>query len=362
LEETAGLKMRALVFRGVRDVAVESVPEPVLQTATDAIVRVLRASVCGSDLHPYHGREVGLDPGTVMGHEFAGEVLAVGGDVHGLRPGDVVVSPFSTACGVCWACAAGLSARCTQGQLFGWVQNGVGLPGAQAEQVRVPLADSTLVRVPPGVPLDVALLLGDVLATGAYAARRADLAPGIACAVVGCGPVGLAAVLAARRLGAEPIWALDTIPERLALAARYGAVPVAATSGERDDVRVLVRDATGGRGVDAVLEAVGSPGAARLALDLVRPGGTLSMVGVHTETAFAFTPAEAYDRNVTLRIGRCPARTLMPDLAAWLPSHVHEVAALVTHRVPLAEAAAAYALFDAKRDGCIKVVLDPTLE
>jgi threonine dehydrogenase-like Zn-dependent dehydrogenase len=344
-----------LVFRGVRDVAVVGLPEPRLQAPDDAIVRVLRTSVCGSDLHPYHGREVGLDAGTVMGHEFAGEVLAVGAAVRTWRPGDVVVSPFSTACGACWACAADLSARCTRGQLFGWVQAGVGLHGAQAEQVRVPLADATLVGAPATVSLDAALLLGDVLATGAYAVRRADLGARATCAVVGCGPVGLAAVLAARSCDVDMLFAIDTLPERLALAAGFGATPV-----EAGDALQALSAATTGRGVDAVVEAVGSPASARLAWQLVRPGGTLSVVGVHTEPVFAFTPAEAYDKNVTYRTGRCPARSLMPDLVEWLPAHARDVEALVTHRLPLEQAAEAYALFDAKRDGCIKVVLDTT--
>lgn len=347
--------MYALTFAGIRRVAYESVPDPTLNAPGDAIVRVLRTAICGSDLHAYHGRETGLDPGTVLGHEFLGEVVETGPAVRDFRRGDLVASPFSTACGACPACTAGLSARCARGQLFGWVQDGVGLEGAQAEYVRVPLADSTLMPVPTGIAPDVALLLGDVLPTGLYCALRAGVEPGGLYTVLGCGPVGLAAVLAARTLGAERIFALDAVAERLALASRFGATAVPLHDGTVHDLL----ERWGGRGADAVLEAVGSPAASRLALELVRPGGTIAAVGVHNEAGFAFTPNEAYDKNLTYRTGRCPARSLMPQLGSWLCAHAAEAAALITHRLPLAQGAEAYRLFDAKLDGCVKVVLTP---
>jgi threonine dehydrogenase-like Zn-dependent dehydrogenase len=349
--------VRALVFHSIRTVGVETVPDPVLREPGDALVRVLRTAICGSDLHPYHGREVGLDAGTVMGHEFLGEVVDTGPAARAWRRGDRVVAPFSTACGTCTACAGGLSARCVHGQLFGWVAGGAGLNGAQAEYVRVPLADATLVRVPEGVGLEAALLVGDVLATGLYAARRAELGPRSTCAIVGCGPIGLAALLAVRSIGVERVFALDTVPERLALAARFGAVALDARDPNPGGA---VRDTTGGHGVDAALEAAGTAAATRLAWDVVRPGGTLALAGVHTEQAFGITPTEAYDKNVTIRSGRCPARSLMPQLIDWLPAHARDVEALVTHRLPLADATSAYRLFDTKQDGCIKIVLDPT--
>jgi len=350
-----GVPVQALTFAGIGRVVYERVADPQLQDAGDAIVRVLRTAVCGSDLYAYHGREVGLDPGTVLGHEFLGEAVEVGESVRGLRRGDTVVSPFSTACGACPACVEGLSARCSSGQLFGWVAGGVGLQGAQAEFVRVPLAGTTLVPVPSGVSLDVALLMGDVLATGLYCALRAGIDPRGAYAVLGCGPVGLAAILGARALGAERIFALDSVPERLTLAARFGATALRV----HDGVAAELRAALAGRGVDAVLEAVGTEAASRLALDLVRPGGTISAVGVHTEASFAFTPNQAYDKNLTYRIGRCPARSLMPGLIDWVRTHQVEVEALITHRLPLSAGAEAYRTFDTKHDGCIKVVLTP---
>src|ERR1044071_2788141 len=217
--------MRAITYHAPHDLRVERVPDPVLLAPTDALVQVRLSAICGSDLHVWHGRETGLDPGTVMGHEFLGEVVEKGA-ASSLRVGDIVVSPFTTSCGACFYCTGGLTARCVHGQLFGWVEHGAGLDGAQAELVRVPLADTTLVPVPPGLAPEAALLLGDVLSTGHHCAVMAGAGPGTVCAVVGAGPVGLMAVLAARELGAERIFAIDAVPERLALAAPFGAAPL----------------------------------------------------------------------------------------------------------------------------------------
>lgn len=348
--------MRALTFQAVETVRVETVPDPAIDEAGDALVRVEVAGVCGSDLHVYHGREVGIDPGTVMGHELVGEVVAVGPEVARFAPGDRVVSPFTTSCGRCFFCQLGLTSRCERGALFGWVEGGTGLHGAQAELVRVPLADSTLAAVPEGVPAAVALLAGDVLPTGLFAAEQAGVAPGWTVAVVGCGPVGLAAVVAARERGAAIVYAVDAVAERLALASRLGARPVDV---ERDDPRTAVLAATGGRGVDAVLEAVGSPAASRLAFDLLRPGGTLAAVGVHSEPSFPFSPAEVYDKNLTYRAGRCPARVYLERSLALLASRRYDLGAIITHRLPLEDGPRGYQLFAARREGCIKVILAP---
>ncbi|HYG60971.1 MAG TPA: alcohol dehydrogenase catalytic domain-containing protein, partial [Thermoanaerobaculia bacterium] len=190
--------MKALIFEGIRQVRCATVPDPAPLGPGEVVVRVGAAAICGSDLHVYRGAEAGLDAGTVLGHEMAGEVVAAGPEVRRFRPGDRVVSPFTTSCGRCFYCRTGLTARCVEGQLFGWVQEGRGLHGVQAEYARVPLADSTLVAVPGGVPLEAALFAGDVLATGWYAAESAGVGPGAVAAVVGCGPVGLMAALAAR--------------------------------------------------------------------------------------------------------------------------------------------------------------------
>ena len=343
--------MKAVTYRGPQALSVEQVPDPKVQAATDVIVRVELAAICGSDLHVWHGRETGLDPGTIMGHEFIGAVVEAGAAVTRFRPGQRVVSPFTTSCGTCFYCERGLTARCIQGELLGWVERGRGLHGAQAELVRVPLADSTLVHLPEELPARVAILLGDVLATGYHSATLAGITRGSTCAVVGCGPVGLLAVLAARELGAARVFAFDAVPERRALAARFGAEV------ERSPEEVL--EWAGGRGVDAVLEAVGSGDASALAFRLVRPGGTIAAVGVHHEAVFPFSPGQAYDKNLTYRIGRCPARSYMERLLPFAVRHQSELSAIVSHEVELAQTPEAYRMFAERRGGCIKVALRP---
>jgi len=346
--------MKALVFEGPRSIRHTDVRDPCIVDTTDVLVRVERTAICGSDLHVYHGRERGLDPGTVMGHEFVGQVVETGADVRGLRHGDRVFSPFSTSCGLCFFCREGLTARCVEGQLFGWVQEGRGLEGAQAELVRVPLAEATLVPVPEGLPAEHALLVGDVLSTGYHCALQAGVRAGGTYVVVGCGPVGLMALLAAIELGAADVFAVDSVAERLGLATRFGGRAV--DLGAEDPV-AIVRAATDGRGADAVLEAVGSPAAHRAALELVRPGGTISVVGVHNEERFSFSPAELYDRNLTYRVGRCPARGLFDRVVPVARARARDLDAILTHRLPLAQGPAAYDLFDGKRERCVKLLL-----
>jgi threonine dehydrogenase-like Zn-dependent dehydrogenase len=267
-----------------------------------------------------------------------------------------VVSAFSTSCGDCLYCRRGLTSRCERGQLFGWVEKERGLHGVQAELVRVPLADSTLMKVPPGADPEEALLAGDILATGWFGAESAGAGPGAMAAVVGCGPVGLMAIVAARLLGAERIFACDTVPERLALAESFGAEPVdlTAAGGAR-----FVRDHTGGRGADAVVEAVGSPEATRLAFELCRHGATIAAVGVHTEDRLAIAPGEAYDKNLTYRAGRAPARALMDRLLPLLAERRLGLGRIVSHRLPLSDGPRAYDLFDRRLEGCTKVILQP---
>lgn len=348
--------MKALSFRGEGRVELETLPDPRIEAETDAVVRCRLTAICGSDLHVYLARERGIEPGTVMGHEFLGEVVEVGGGVARFRPGDVVASPFTTSCGRCFYCRKGLTCRCVEGQLFGWVENGRGLHGAQAELVRVPLADSTLFRLPEDVSPETGLFLGDILATGFFCADLAEVEPGGTYAVVGAGPVGLFGIVGARERGAERIFAIDFLPERLALARSFGATPIDARS---SDPEQILRDATEGRGADGVLEFVGSPQATRLAVDLVRPGGIVSAVGVHTEAAFAFSPVEAYDKNLTYRAGRCPARRYMERLLPLVRARKYDLASIISHRLPLSEGAHGYHLFERKLEGCTKVVLRP---
>lgn len=348
--------MNAITFQDVERLAYERVPDPVLVEPGDALVRVAVAGICGSDLHPYFGRERGLDRGTVMGHEFLGDVVEVGSGVRSFRPGDRVVAPFSTSCGACFYCRAGLTARCASGQLFGWVQEGSGLHGAQAELVRVPLADGTLVAVPEGLDAAVALLAGDILSTAAFGADLAGVGQGDLVVVVGCGPVGLLAVRAALERGAREVVAVDAVPSRLAVAERFGATPADFLRG---DPLAAVRERSEGRGADGAIEAVGSPEATRLAADLLRLGGSLAAVGVHTEPHLAISPGEIYDRNLRYASGRCPARAYLPASLELAGRDEALVATLVSHRLPLAEGVEAYRRFAARDPGWTKVVLVP---
>jgi threonine dehydrogenase-like Zn-dependent dehydrogenase len=348
--------VKAICFQGEQKVSYEAIEDPSIRHGGDAIVRTRVSAICGSDLHVYFGRETGIELGTAMGHEFQGEVVEVGPEVRSLKRGDIVVSPFTTNCGACFYCRRGLTCRCDRGELFGWVENGQGLEGAQAEYVRVPLADSTLVVLPKGLDEEKSLLLGDVLPTGFFCAEMAEVSPRGTYAVIGCGPVGLASIIGCREHGAERVFALDVLPERLALAGTFGAAPIHA---EEEDALGILREVTDGRGADAVLEAVGSPQATRLAIDLVRPGGIVAAVGVHTESTFAFSPVEAYDKNLTYRAGRCPARRFIERLLPIVEGDEYDLTGIFSHRLSLSEGARGYELFARRLEGCTKVLLRP---
>ena len=218
--------MNALTFQGKQQITYSQIADPILVADTDVIVQVTHTAVCGSDLHVYHARETGLDCGTAMGHEFVGVVVETGKAVKQLKKGDQVVSPFTTNCGYCYYCKIGLTCRCIHGQLYGWVQDGVGLHGGQAEFVRVPLADATLLKFEAPISAEEALLIGDVRSTGYYCADQIGIQKEGVYVVLGCGPVGLMSIIAAQELGAEKIYAIDSIAERLALAESYGATPL----------------------------------------------------------------------------------------------------------------------------------------
>jgi len=304
--------MKALTFHGKEKLSYETVTDPSILKPTDVIVKVDFTAICGSDLHIYRAHEKGLDQGTVMGHEFVGEIVEMGTTVSNFKKGDSVVSPFTTSCGRCYYCQIGLTCRCVDGQLYGWVENGHGLHGAQAEYVRVPLADNTLFKLPDGSDKKEMLFIGDILSTGYFCADNTAIDPAKTYVVLGCGPVGLMAIIGAKELGAENIFAVDSLESRLAKAASFGAMPI---NYLKDDPVDVVRGSTGGRGAEAVMEVVGTTQAQKLAIDLVRPGGIISTVGVHTSQSFAFSPVEAYDKNLTFKIGRCPARHYMDKLS-----------------------------------------------
>lgn len=347
--------MKAIVFQGIQELAYAEVAEPVIQHPTDAIIKVEITAICGSDLHVYRGHESGLDVGTIMGHEFLGEVVATGAEVRQIRNGDVVVSPFTTSCGQCYYCGIGLTCRCEQGQLYGWVKEGHGLHGAQAEYVRVPMADSTLVCIDPSGNKDELLMIGDIFSTGYFAADNGGAGQDKTVAIVGAGPVGLMAVLGARDLGATKIMIIDSVHERLHLAAEFGASPIALN----DTTVAEVKRQTAQRGADIVIEAVGNAGAARLAYELVRPGGTISTVGVHTSDRLSFSPVEAYDKNLTYRSGRCPARYYMDKLQHIVRDRKYPLHRIISHHMPLSQGVEAYRIFDQKLDQSMKIILHP---
>jgi 2-desacetyl-2-hydroxyethyl bacteriochlorophyllide A dehydrogenase len=348
--------MQALIFGGVETILNQTVPEPKILQPTDAIVQITLSSICGSDLHVYHGRETGLDEGTVMGHEFVGIIVETGNAVNKFYKGSRVLSPFTTSCGQCFYCGIGLTCRCERGNLFGWVQGGHGLQGAQAQYTRVPMADTTLVSLSNDLGEEKGLLLGDIFSTGYFCAENAGVNSRGTYVVIGCGPVGLMTILAAKDLGAESLFAIDYSNERLQMAKEFGA---ASLNPSEVDVRSAILDATNGRGADAVMEVVGSPEALRLAIDLLRPGGTISSVGVHTAKNFSFSPGEAYDKNLVYRIGRCPAHYYAEKLLREQVIQRYPVEKIITHHFTLNNGARAYEVFDKKLDNCIKAVLHP---
>jgi len=301
--------MRATVMYGAGDVRVEDVPDAQLVEPDDALVRVTRAAICGSDLWPYKSMEAD-GAGRRMGHEFIGIVEAVGTGVTSLRAGDFVASPFLWSDGTCVLCREGMHPSCLHGGRYG----DEGVDGGQGEAVRVPQADGTLVRLPvePDAALMPSLLtLTDVMATGHHAALSARVGPGQTVAVVGDGAVGLCGVIAARRLGAEQIIILGHHDDRIALARDFGATDVVSERGE-DAVR-RVRELTGGLGAHSVLECVGHQESTLTALHSARPGGAVGRVGVPQEASISEGESTFFD-NVTISGGPAPARAYMEEL------------------------------------------------
>ena len=301
--------MRATVMYGAGDVRIETVPDARVVEPTDAVLAVSRACICGSDLWPYKTMEP-THVGRRMGHEAIGVVEAVGADVRSIKVGDVVVMPFAYSDGTCAFCHEGLHTSCVHGGFFGTVE----LPGAQAEAVRIPLADGTLFVLPVGEDdalMASLLTLSDVMGTGHHAARAAKVGRGKTVAVVGDGAVGLCGVIAARRLGGERIIFLGRHPDRVALANVFGATDVVGERGEAAVARV--RELTGGFGVHSVLECVGTDQAMLTAIGIARPGGAVGRVGVpHYETIPASQPA--FYNNLTISGGPAPVRAYIEEL------------------------------------------------
>ncbi|MEU1628954.1 zinc-dependent alcohol dehydrogenase family protein [Streptomyces sp. NPDC020096] len=304
--------MRATVIHAPNDIRVEEVPDPVIQQSGDAVVRVLRACICGSDLWAYRG-ESAREPGQRIGHEFLGVVEETGSEVSAFRAGDLVVAPFVWSDGACDYCAEGLTTSCAAGGFWG----SVGSDGGQGEYVRVPFADATLVALPSDAAsedrlLSALLTLSDVLGTGHHAAVGAGVRPGATVAVVGDGAVGLCGVVAAKRLGAERIIALGRHKDRTDLARTFGATDVVAERGEA--AVEAVRELTGGQGAHSVIEAVGTEQSMRTAVGIVRDGGAIGYVGVPHGSGTGLDLGVMFGRNIALRGGVAPVRTYIPEL------------------------------------------------
>ncbi|MEU5592697.1 alcohol dehydrogenase catalytic domain-containing protein [Streptomyces sp. NPDC020298] len=344
--------MRAALMYGAGDVRVGNVADPSLKEPTDALVRITAACVCGSDLHPYHSMSPADGP-VRMGHEFIGVVEETGGEVRTVQRGDLVVAPFAYSDGTCEFCRAGLQTSCVHGGF--WARNGI--DGGQGEAARVPLADGTLVKLPVGADdalVPSLLTLSDVLGTGHHAAVRGGVRPGSAVTVIGDGAVGLLAVLAAKRLGAEQIVLMGRHTARTDLGRAFGATDVVAERGAEGIEKV--RELTGG-GSEIVIEAVGYRPAYEQAYGVVRAGGTISRVGVpqYEEAPIGFT--SLFGRNITLTGGPAPARAyideLLPDILDGRiePGHVFD------RTVDLADVAEAYQAMDARE--ALKVLVRP---
>jgi 2-desacetyl-2-hydroxyethyl bacteriochlorophyllide A dehydrogenase len=344
--------MRAVTFQAPGEVRVEDVPDPRLTAETDAIVRIESSGVCGSDLHIYHGR-VKIEPGFTIGHEYVGTVTDAGAQVREVAVGDRVLGCFQTACGHCFFCRRGLFHKCDSSRTFGHGAALGSLAGTQAEQALVPNADLVLRKVPPGMSDDVALFAGDVMGTGYHAAAESGLQAGDVAAVLGLGPVGLCAVQAAFAVGASHVIAVDTVPERLAMAASFGAQAVHLTD---EDPRAAAREATDGRGVDACIDAVGDPRALELAIRLTRKCGTVQAIGVYAERCEVHMGL-FWIKALAMRSGHANVIGHVDSVLELMASGRVDPAPLVTHHMTLEQAPEAYALYD--RREALKIVLSP---
>jgi threonine dehydrogenase-like Zn-dependent dehydrogenase len=378
--------MRALAYWGPSDVRVVDKRDPVIEHPRDAVVRVTLSAICGSDLHLYHGLVPDTRIGSTFGHEFAGVVEEVGSDIRSLRPGDRVVVPFNIACGRCFSCQRELYASCDQanpgssvfGAAFGYSHLTGGYEGGQAERVRVPFADVGPISIPEGLKDEDVLFLSDILPTGWQAAEMGAIEPDATVVVFGCGAVGLFAQRAAWFQGAGRVIAVDWVEERLEFAARWARAEAVNFQAVGDVVRHL-REMTEGRGPDVCIDAVGleasgstmhralgalglQAGAATAlvwAIDAVRKGGTVSVVGVYGPPWNLVPMGTAMNKGLTIRAGQCHVRRHTQRLLELIQDGRLDPSAIITHRLPLEAAPEGYRLFAGKRDGCVKCVLAP---
>lgn len=388
--------MKALRWYGAEDVRVEQAPDPEIVNPRDAIVRVTSTAICGSDLHMYDGYIPSMQKGDILGHEFMGEIVALGKEVTNVRVGDRVLVPFTIACGSCFFCQSDLWSLCDNSNpnawmaeaayghspagLFGYSHMMGGYSGGQAEYVRVPFADVGCFKVPEGLADEQVLFLTDIFPTGYQAAEQAEIKPGQVVAVWGCGPVGQFTIRSAFMLGADRVIAIDRIPERLRLAEACGAETL---NYEETDVLGTLRELTGGRGPDACIDAVGleahgagvtglydqlkqavraetdRPIALREAIQACRKGGVVSIPGVYGGLLDKVNFGAAFNKGLTFRMGQTHMHRYIKPLMARIEGGEIDPSFVITHRLPLDQGADAYRTFRDKQDGCIKVVLKP---
>lgn len=391
--------MKALTYHGPHKVSVDNMPDPGLEAADDIILRVTATAICGSDLHLYHGKIPGTEHGDIFGHEFMGEVVEAGSEVKNVSKGDRVVIPFVIACGDCFFCRLQQYSACETtnsgkgaalnrksitppAALFGYSNLYGGIPGGQAEYVRVPKANTGPFKVPSHLPDEKVLFLSDILPTAWQAVKNAEVKQGARVAIYGAGPVGLLSAACARLMGAEQIFMIDHNDYRLAFAEqRYGVVPVNFDKND-DPAAWIIENTPGHRGVDAVIDAVGfeakgsitetvlstlkiegsSGKVLRQAIAAVRRGGIVSVPGVYAGFIHGFMFGDAFDKGITFKMGQTHVHAYLPDLLALIDKGHLTPEEIVTHHLPLEEAARGYEIFEKRQEECRKVILVPGMQ
>ncbi|PHK95226.1 glutathione-dependent formaldehyde dehydrogenase [Pseudoroseomonas rhizosphaerae] len=389
--------MKALTWHGKGDIRCESVPDPRIEHPRDAIIKVTACAICGSDLHLFNGVMPSMKSGDVLGHETMGEVVEVGSENKKLKVGDRVVVPFTISCGECFFCQRGFYSGCERSNpnreaaekmwghspagLFGYSHMLGGYAGGQAEYLRVPYADVGPIKVPSHLTDEQVLFLSDIFPTGYMAADFCNIQQGDTIAIWGCGPVGLMAIRSAFLLGAGRVIAIDTVPERLALARQSGALTL---DFHAEDIYERIQDLTNGRGADACIDAVGTeadgtasldsvvdrvkaavylgtdrPHVLRQAIHCCRNFGTVSIVGVYGGLLDKVPMGSAINRGLTFRMAQTPVQHYMPKLLERIEKGEIDPSFIITHRAGLEDGPELYKTFRDKHDGCVKVVLKP---
>ena len=387
--------MRALTYHGAKDVRVDNVPEPKLQEKDDVILRVTATAICGSDLHLYRGKMPATEEGDIFGHEFMGVVEEVGPEVTAVKKGDRVVIPFVIACGNCFFCQHDLMSACETtntgpgaalnkkiipppAALFGFSHLYGGIPGGQAEFVRVPKGNFNPFKVPGSLSDEKVLFLSDILPTAWQAVTNANITKGSTVAIYGAGPVGLLSAACAKMLGAEQIFVVDHNDYRLQYAKdTYGAIPV--NFDKVDAAEFIIEQTKGHRGVDGVIDAIGfeakgsmletimtnlkiegSSGAAlRQCIAAVRRGGVVSVPGVYAGPIHGFLFGDAFDKGLTFKMGQTHVHKYLPQLLEYIENGDLSPEAIITHRMNLSDAAKGYEIFEKREEECRKVILTP---